>query len=482
MNDSLQTQNTATAAVPEKLHGKLIAVVAVGAIGGFLFGYDTSVINGAVDAIAGTQAGFGLNAGMSGFSVSSALIGCVVGAWFAGQLADRIGRVRVMEIAAVLFVFSAICTGMASNITMFVIFRIIGGLGVGFTSAIGPAYISEISPASRRGLLTGFQQMAIALGIIASLVVNDAYVISANGADQTLWMGLPAWRWMLMTTAVPGLIMLVLAFTLPESPRYLVMRDKLDTARKVLVDVIADPDPDATIAQIQGTLSGEEKPRLADLKGKALGLKSVVWVGIGVALFQQVSGANVIMFYDSSLWKAIGLSEQTSMTISVVRAVLAAVVTVVGMLIIDKVGRRAMLKVGSLIMAVLLVVVAVGFTQATMTVDGGIDMPAGWAMVAILAAYAFFLVYCATWGVAMWVVIGEIFPNRIRAMAVALATAANWVGNFLVSQTFPMMRDGLGLTWTFAVYAVFAVLGYWFISRKLPETSGVTLEDMKVDI
>ena len=175
--------------MPTKLHAKLITVATIGAVGGFLFGYDTSVINGAVDAIASPDSGFGLNAAMSGFSVSSAMIGCVVGAWFAGTLADRIGRVRVMQLAAALFVFSALFTGLASNIWVFVIFRIVGGLGVGFTSAIGPAYISEISPSSRRGFLTGFQQMAIALGIVASLVVR-LLSSGSGGAAVTFWAGL----------------------------------------------------------------------------------------------------------------------------------------------------------------------------------------------------------------------------------------------------------------------------------------------------
>lgn len=285
-----------------------------------------------------------------------------------------------------------------------------------------------------------------------------------------------------MTTAVPGAVMLALTFALPESPRYLVMKGRRDEASKVLAEVVSDAHPERTIGQIASTLQGETQPKVGDLKGDVFGLKGVVWVGIGVALFQQVSGANVIMFYDSSLWKAVGFSESASMTIAVVRALLATAVTVLGMLIIDKVGRRAMLKVGSLIMASLLVVVAVCFSQSTMTADGGINLPGAWAIIMIIGAYGFFLTYCATWGVAMWVVIGEIFPNRIRAVSVALATAANWVGNFLVSTTFPPLRDSLGLTWTFTLYAVMAVLGYWFIAKKLPETNGVELEDMKADI
>jgi MFS family permease len=177
-----------------KLTSKLIVVCMTAAIGGFLFGYDTSVINGGVDAIASSHSGFGLNSFLSGFSVSSALIGCIAGAWFAGTLADRFGRVRVMQAAAILFIISAIGSGMAANFTVFVIIRVIGGVGVGFTSAIGPAYISEISPVERRGFLTGFQQLAIVLGITASLIVNDIYAVISGGAAEPFWFGVDAWR------------------------------------------------------------------------------------------------------------------------------------------------------------------------------------------------------------------------------------------------------------------------------------------------
>ena len=465
------------------LSPRLILVCATAAVGGFLFGYDTSVINGAVDALASAGSGFGLSSVMSGFSVSCALIGCVGGAWLAGPLADRAGRVRVMQLAAILFVISAVASGFASNFALFVIARIIGGAGVGFTSAIGPAYISEISPVERRGFLASFQQLAIVLGITASLVVNDIYATLSGGAAEPFWAGADTWRWMLVTTAVPGLIMFFLAFTLPESPRYLVMRGDRERAVSVLRDVTGERNPEAVVASIAATVQQEvgRRPKLSDLRGRTFGLKQVVWVGIGVAIFQQVSGCNVIMFYDSSLWQMVGFSEQQALHASVIRSLLTIVFTVIGMVFIDRIGRRALLRVGSLLMAIFLVVIAIGFSQGTVSADNSINLPGPWAVIVIVSAYTFFMMYCATWGVAMWVVIGEIFPNSIRALGVALATAANWVGNFLVTTSFPPLRDSIGLPTTYVIYAAMALLGYIFVRRYLPETNGVALENMQAE-
>lgn len=475
-------KSTGQAALNPRLKGRLIAVCTIGAVGGFLFGYDTSVINGAVTAIADADSGFGLTSTMSGFSVSSALLGCVLGAWFAGALADKMGRIRVLEMAAVLFVVSSLFVGLTTSFPLFIVFRVVGGLGVGFTSAIGPAYISEISPAARRGFFTSFQQMAIALGIIASLVVNAIYTSIAGGAAMPLWFGLDAWRWMLVTTALPGVIMFFLCFSLPETPRYLVMKGNEQKARAILVDVIGDEDPDATIAKIRDTFRGEEKVSFRELRGRTFGLKGVVWVAIIFVLLAQANGQNIIMLYDSSLWNMLGFSEQASLGIAVVRAVLAAVATVVGMVLIDRVGRRNLMKYGALIMTVFLGVTAVGFSQGQLLDNGTLSLSIAWTWICIVCTYAFFLVCCATTNVAVWVIISEIFPNRIRARGVAVATAANWLFNFLITTAYPPMRDGMGLGLTYGFYTVMAFLGFVFVVKFLPETSGVELEDMKAEL
>ncbi|MCI1984386.1 MAG: sugar porter family MFS transporter [Bifidobacteriaceae bacterium] len=470
-----------TAQQGSKLEPKLILVCVTAAIGGFLFGYDTSVINGGVDAIASSQSGFGLSAFMSGFSVSSALIGCIVGAWFAGTLADRFGRVRVMQFAAVLFVISAIGAGLSSSFVFFVIIRIVGGVGVGFTSAIGPAYISEVSPVERRGFLTGFQQLAIVLGITTSLIVNDIYALVSGGAANPFWFGMDTWRWMLITTAVPGIIMFIMAFTLPESPRYLVMKERYEEATKILGEVTGEANPKAKVLEIAKTLKADmgSRPHLSDLRGHALGLKPVVWVGIGIALFQQISGVNVVMFYDSSLWQMVGLTEQQSLNATLIRTAMSLIATIIGMLLIDRVGRRRLLRIGSAGMAIFLAIIALGFAVGNTGTNTALHLVGIWPWVVIGGSYIFFFIFSATWGIAMWVVIGEVFPNSIRALAVALATAANWVGNFLITTTFPPMRDSIGLPITYVIYAIMAVLSYVFVRKFLPETNGVELEDMK---
>ncbi|MEK0209834.1 sugar porter family MFS transporter [Bifidobacterium mongoliense] len=459
---------------------RIIVVCLCAALGGLLFGYDTSVINGAVDSIAGTTSGFGLSAGMSGFSVSCALLGCVIGAWFTSQIADRLGRVPTIIIAAVLFIVSSVFSAFASTIWMFIVFRMIGGLGVGLASVIGPSYIAEIAPTKMRGFLGSFQQLAIALGILASVIVNAVFAGVSGGADRSFWFGLDTWRWMLLSMVVPAIIMFIVAFRLPESPRFLVMKGKVDKAAEILGEIVGEHDPQAKILQIRNTMRGEHVARLSDLKGRTFGLKKVVWIAMGIAILQQLCGVNIILYYDSSLWKSVGFSEQVALNISVYRTIAAVAVTIVSMFIVDRIGRRKLLTWGSIGMTVFLVIAGIGFYQGTVT-DSGISLPGVWGSVTLTAVYAFYLTFCLTWGPVMWVVIGEIFPNDIRALGVAVATAVNWIGNFLVSNTFPPLKGMVGIGNVYIIYAVFALLGLVFVFKALPETAGVTLEDMKAE-
>lgn len=478
------SQQTASPQSEEKLDPavkrRIIIVCLCAAVGGFLFGYDTSVINGAVDAIAGTTSGFGLSSGMSGFSVSCALLGCVIGAWFTSQIADRLGRVPTIIVAAVLFIISSVFSAFAPGIAVFIIFRFLGGVGVGLASVIGPAYIAEIAPAQMRGFLGSFQQLAIALGILASVIVNAVFAGTSGSADNPFWFGMSTWRWMLMAMAVPAVIMLIVSFRLPESPRFLVMKGKDEQASDILEHVVGERDPKAKVAEIRKTMQNERMAHLSDLKGHTFGLKKVVWIGIGIAILQQLCGVNIILYYDSSLWKSVGFSEQAALNISVYRTIAAVVVTVISMFIVDKVGRRNLLKWGSIGMTVFLAIASVGFYQADVT-DAGISLPGAWGPITLAAVYAFYLTFCLTWGPAMWVVIGEIFPNDIRALGVAVATAFNWIGNFLVSNTFPPLKDMVGIGNIYVIYAVFALLGLIFVVKALPETAGVKLEDMKAE-
>lgn len=417
---------------------------------------------------------------MSGLSVSCALLGCVLGAWFTSQIADRFGRVPTILIAAILFIISSIFSAFATGIWMFIFFRFVGGLGVGLTSVIGPAYIAEIAPAQMRGFLGSFQQLAIALGILASVIVNAVFAGISGSADNQFCFGVSTWRWMLLSMIVPAVIMLIVSFTLPESPRFLVMKGKDSQAEHILGTIVGEANPRAKVAEIRHTMNHEHIARLHDLRGPTFGLKKVVWLGIGIALLQQVCGINIILYYDSSLWKSVGFSEQAALNISVYLTIAAVLATVVYMVIVDKVGRRNILKWGSVAMAVFLAIASFGFHQATIT-DAGISLPGIWRPVTLLAVYAFYVTFCLTWGPAMWVVIGEIFPNDIRALGVAVATAFNWIGNFAVSNTFPPLKNLIGIGNVYLIYAVFALLGYVFVVKLLPETAGVTLEDMKAE-
>lgn len=242
-NNQLSSSGDVTEVLDPSVRRRIILVCLAGATGGLLFGYDTSVINGAVDSIAGTKAGFGLNSFMSGISVSAALLGCVIGAWFAGKLADRFGRIKIMLSAALLFVVSSIGSAFAPEIWSFLLFRIIGGIGVGFASVVGPAYIAEVSPTKMRGFLTSFQQFAVGIGMLASVIVNNVLAKSSGGADQALWFSVPTWRWMLLMMLVPALIMLAVCFKLPESPRYLVMKGRDQEAATLLRQLNGTRDP-----------------------------------------------------------------------------------------------------------------------------------------------------------------------------------------------------------------------------------------------
>ncbi|QCR18319.1 sugar porter family MFS transporter [Agrococcus sp. SGAir0287] len=461
-----------------RINARVVGIAIAAALGGFLFGFDTAVINGAVDALAGE---FALDAAIKGFAVSSALLGCVAGAWFAGQIANRFGRIPVMLVAAVLFLASSIGSGLAFGVVDLIVWRVIGGLGVGAASVIAPAYIAEVSPAHVRGRLGSLQQLAIVLGIFAALLSNAALAAGASGAAGQLWFGLPAWRWMFMAEAIPAVIYGIMAIRLPESPRFLVARGDVDKASQVLLDFTGEPDVNLRIQQIRTSLEREDRESLRDLLGSRLGLKPIVWVGILLSVFQQFVGINVIFYYSTTLWRSVGFDESDALLTSVITSVTNILVTIVAILIIDKVGRRLMLLVGSAVMAVSLGTMALAFSFATLNGDGEAVLDAPWSTIALVAANLFVVGFGATWGPVVWVLLGEMFPNRIRAGALAVAAAAQWLANFVISTTFPIFAE-IGLTFAYGFYAAFAVLSFVFVLWRVPETKGVELEDMPEEL
>jgi sugar porter (SP) family MFS transporter len=456
--------------------GTAVRIASVAALGGLLFGYDSAVINGAVASI---EKQFNIGSIELGFAVASALLGAALGAMTAGRIADKIGRISVMKIAAVLFFISAFGTAFSPEVISLVIFRVIGGIGVGVASVIAPAYIAETSPPRIRGRLGSLQQLAIVSGIFLSFAINTLLQSIAGGADQDLWFGLDAWRWMFLVMAVPAIVYGLLAFTIPESPRYLVASHKIPEARKVLSMLLGQKNLEITISRIQETLEREEKPSWRDLKKPTGGIYGIVWVGLGLSVFQQFVGINVIFYYSNVLWQAVGFSADESAIYTVITSVINVLTTLIAIALIDKIGRKPLLLIGSSGMAITLITMSVIFANATLT-DGKPSLPGASGVIALIAANLFVVAFGMSWGPVVWVLLGEMFPNRIRAAALGLAAAGQWVANWLITVTFPELREHLGLAYGF--YGLCAVLSGLFVWKWVMETKGVSLEDMHGEI
>jgi sugar porter (SP) family MFS transporter len=456
--------------------GTAVRIAGVAALGGLLFGYDSAVINGAVKSI---EEQFQVGSIELGFAVASALLGAAVGAMTAGRIADKIGRIAVMKIAAVLFFISAIGTAFAPEVITLVVFRVIGGIGVGVASVIAPAYIAETSPPRIRGRLGSLQQLAIVLGIFLSFAVNTLLQTIAGGASKDLWFGLEAWRWMFLVMMVPAVVYGVLSFTIPESPRYLVASHKIPEARRVLNLLLGEKNLEITIDRIKETLEREDKPSWKDMRkpgGSFLSFYGIVWVGLGLSVFQQFVGINVIFYYSNVLWQAVGFSESQAAWSTVITSVINVATTLIAIALIDKIGRKPLLLIGSTGMAVTLLTMSVIFANATVGADGVPALPEGTDIIALIAANLFVVAFGMSWGPVVWVLLGEMFPNRIRAAALGLAAAGQWVANWLITVSFPELRSHLGLAYGF--YGLCAVLSGLFVWKWVMETKGVSLEDM----
>ncbi|MFC4913591.1 sugar porter family MFS transporter [Actinomadura gamaensis] len=445
------------------------------ALGGFLFGYDSSVINGTVDAL---RQQFHLNSFWIGFVVSSALLGCAVGAWFAGPLADRIGRIKVMVGAAVIFVISSLGSALAFSAADLTFWRVVGGIAIGTASVIAPAYIAEIAPANLRGRLGSLQQMAIVLGIFAALVVN--YVIarmSDGGATGTFPWGGSSWRWMFGVAMLPAVLYGVVSLVIPESPRYLVKKGEIRRAKQILQRLAGhEADVDVKIGRILRSLATDRPVHLRDLRGERFGLLPIVWIGILLSVFQQFVGINVIFYYGTTLWHAAGFGENDAMLTSVINSMVNVGSTLIAIALVDKVGRRPLLLFGAGLMAVTLCVMAVCFATAPV-VDGNPKLGHVAGPVALVAANLYVFGFASTWGPIVWVMLGEMFNNFIRASALAVAAAAQWIANWLITVTFPWL-SGMSLGLAYGLYTAFAALAFVFVWRSVPETKGRELEDM----
>ena len=452
---------------------KVIALAIAGAVGGFLFGFDSSVVNGAVDPI---QTQFGLSESLTGFAVASALIGCAVGAYVAGRLADWKGRIPAMLVGAILFFVSAVGTGLAFNVWDLIAWRLVGGLGIGIASVIAPAYIAEISPKNLRGRLGSLQQLAITIGIFAALLSDTLFAGWAGGAGQELWLGLEAWRWMFLAGILPAVVYCLIALKLPESPRFLVLKGRDDEVRGIFARLWPGDDVERAIRDMRSVIETDAHgSKKGALRGNRFGLKPIVWVGIILSVFQQFVGINVIFYYSTTLWKSVGFEESDSLTISVATAVTNIAVTFVAIALVDRVGRRPILLFGSVGMTAALATMAIAFSQSVQ-VDGEPSLPGAWGPIALVAANIFVISFGASWGPVVWVLLGEIFPSRIRARALGIAAAAQWIANFVITVSFPPLAS-VSLVLTYGLYALFAALSFVFVFKVVPETNGLSLEE-----
>ena len=456
----------------------IILISCVATIGGFLFGFDSGVINGTVD---GLKAAFGSDAAVTGFNVASMLLGCAVGAWFAGTLADRYGRRTMMLWAALFFIISAWGSGIATSSMEFVVYRIIGGFAVGAASVMSPAYIAEVAPARYRGRLATVQQIAIISGLFAAFLSNYLLAKVATSSLAPLWLGYEAWRWMFWIELVPAVLFLVALCFIPESPRYLVARGVRESASAVLARLYGAEEGGRKLVEIEASLAGDHhRPRLSDLVSNTTGkIRPIVWVGVGLATFQQLVGINVVFYYGAVLWQAVGFSEQDALLINVLSGALSIGACIVTVLLIDKIGRKPLLWVGSAGMAVSLGLVAFAFATGSLDAAGKLQLSGNMGVLALVAANVYVIFFNVSWGPVMWVMLGEMFPNQIRGSGLAVAGLAQWSANFLITWTFPMLLAGIGLAAAYGLYAAAALVSVFFVLKFVHETKGKELEQME---
>lgn len=455
----------------------IVLISCVATLGGFLFGFDSGVINGTVD---GLRQAFNSSEAALGFEVASMLLGCAIGAFVAGRLGDLLGRRSVLIISAVLFLLSALGAGAAHASWLFVAARMVGGFAVGAASVMSPAYIAEVASARYRGKLATVQQMAIISGLFAAFLSNYLLARAAGASTEPLWLGQEAWRWMFWMQAFPSLLFLVLLLTIPESPRFLVAKGRHAQAEAVLARLYGPAEARVKRGEIEGSLAQDQhRPTFADLKDKASGkLRGIVWVGIGLAVLQQLVGINVVFYYGAVLWQAVGFSENDALLINVLSGALSIGACLVTVLLIDRIGRKPLLWVGSVGMAVSLALMVVAFASGSL-VDGRLQLSDGMGRLALVAANVYVVFFNMSWGPVMWVMLGEMFPNQIRGSALAVAGAAQWTSNFAITVTFPMLLAGIGLAGAYGIYTVAAFLSIFFVVRYVRETKGKELEQME---
>lgn len=432
----------------------LLTISLVTALGGLLFGFDISVISGTIPFI---QDVFQLDEAMKGWVVSSALIGCIIGASYAGRLGDRFGRKKVLMATSVLFAITAIGCGLANSIPSFAFYRIVGGLGVGGASVLAPMYIAEVSPAHLRGRMVSLNQLTIVIGI--SLAYYSNWFLLETGEN--------AWRWMLAVEAIPSFLFFAALFIVPESPRWLVARNDEAGARKVLTKVAGTEFANFELSEIKESLAGSEKRgTLRDVFKKKYSL--ILFLGIFLAVFQQWSGINVIFFYAPDIFAKANLGVDAALFQTTLIGLMNIVFTILAMRVIDKLGRKLLMLIGAAGMAVCYLVIGYLFR---------IERTDDWLLLTFIVITPAFFAFGL--GPTVWVVLSEIFPNKIRGVAMSVATFSLWVACYLLTLTFPIFVEWFNSSNTFWIYAVICIIGFVVIFKYLPETKGISLEKLE---
>lgn len=458
----------------------LIKLTLVATLGGLLFGYDTGVVSGTVGSL---DSFFVIPKGLSetaanafkGFLVSSALIGCIIGGVFSGLISKNLGRKKGLVLAAILFLISALGSAMPEMLikpigeldhtfsTIFIIYRIIGGIGVGLASMLSPLYIAEIAPANSRGKLVSFNQLAIVGGFMVVYFVN--YFISKGGGSDA-WLNAVGWRWMFASEVVPAGLFLALLFFVPDTPRSLMLKNKPDQALDVLIKVNGEEEGNKILKEIEGSV--------VQASGKLLSFGwMIILIGIALSVFQQFVGINVVLYYAPEIFKKIDPNTDGALLLTIIVGIVNFLFTIIAVKTVDKYGRKPLMIIGAIGMAIAMF--ALGFVFFS----GAVGYLALGCMMLYVASFA------VSWGPVVWVLLSEIFPNKIRGKAMAVAVAAQWVSNYLVSLTFPMMDDNSYLTeqfnhgFAYWVYGLMSLLAVFFVWKYVPETKGKTLEEME---
>jgi len=449
----------------------ILGISLASALGGFLFGYDLLVISGAKEFY---QLVYNLNtAALQGWAVSSCIVGCIIGALFVGKPSDSWGRTKLLSLSGLFFLISAFGSGYAPTFTQFVLYRLLGGIGMGMASTLAPMYIAEVSPASMRGRMVSLNQLTIVLGILFAqlinyLILNSHPIPEGIMGDALLntWNGQTGWRLMFAAEGVPAFIFMVWMLFVPPSPRWLVKKSRDQKAHKVLSKIGGKEYADEALKHIEDTLGTDQKSAgFGELLAPQM--RKILLIGLVIAVYQQWCGINVIFNYASDIFKAAGYEMEGILFNLIVIGITNLIFTFVGMKLIDSLGRKPLMLAGSIGLGIAHILIGWCYYA---------DVSGLYVFAFALAAVACF---AATLGPVAWVLISEIFPNRIRGVAMSLAVLSLWIANFVLSFTFPILKETLGPAYTFWIYAAICAMGAVFVNKYIPETKGKTLEEIE---